>query len=100
MSMLTQKPISTKPMNLMRSAPEPVGMVAAVSIKTIWNMKKAKIPAAPNVTPCKKKPDRPIRPHCSPNRRPVERLSPHAPNVTGEKAQVGELCPALMAVAG
>ncbi len=41
MNMLTHRPITTKPMNFKRSAIEPVGMVAAVSMKTIWNRKKA-----------------------------------------------------------
>ena len=66
MIMDTQKPMRTKPENLKRSAIAPVGIVAAVSMNTIWNRKKARIPVIPPV-PRSMKPEPPRKPHC-PNR--------------------------------
>ena len=53
----------TKPLKFRRSAMEPVGIVAAVSMKTIWNRKKASTPKLA-VRPASIKPLRPRTPHC------------------------------------
>ena len=51
--------------NFQRSANAPVGIVAAVSMKTIWNRKYANTGAV-YATPVRKKPVPPNRPHSLP----------------------------------
>ena len=87
--MLTHSPISTKPPNFRRSAIEPVGIVAAVSMKTIWKRKKARMPlTAPSPVSMKPLPPRmPIWPMRSSQTLSV---SPQSPSVVGEKAHSAE----------
>src|SRR2546425_8574797 len=61
-----KKPKTTNDENFHRSAMAPVGIVAAVSMNTIWKRKSAKT-ATSEVEPARKKPFRPNRPDSSPN---------------------------------
>ncbi len=86
--MLTHNPINTNPENFKRSAMEPVGMVAAVSIKTIWNRKKTRIPLL-IVNPFRKKPSAP-KTFCPAISRGDTSLSAtQLLSVTGAKDQAG-----------
>ena len=95
--MLTHSPISTKPPNFRRSAIEPVGIVAAVSMNTIWKMKKARMPlTAPSPFSMKPLPPRmpiwsmrssqtlSVSPHCAERRRREGPLSRAADRREGE----------------
>ncbi len=57
--------------NFQRSAIEPVGMVAAVSMNTIWKRNIATTPTS-YVPPLRKNPLSPIRPKVFPNQRDRE----------------------------
>ncbi len=86
MNMLIQRLIRTKPLNFRRSAIEPVGMVAAVSMKTIWKRKKEST-ATLAPTPMSMKPLPPSRPTWPKRRSGVPNSPAMSPRVVGECAQ-------------
>ena len=85
MTMLTHRPIRTKPLNFSRSAMAPVGIVAAVSMNTIWKRKNARIPLMSRTPLVSKKPSPPRMPFCPNRMRNVPRCLPKSPRVDGAK---------------
>ena len=95
MTMLTQRPMRTNPVNFSRSAMAPVGIVAAVSMKTIWKRKKARIPLTSLTPRVSRNPSPPRMPVCPKRISHLSRCPVRSPRLDGEKASA-----ALAPIAG